>query len=229
MAMRRCAGGSAVTSVPPMKIRPLDTCSRPAIRRSVVDLPQPDGPSSTSSEAAAASKLTLSTARGALPPQALLTFSNRDLRHRLRPANVVTMPINHCIVKPVLRSRPEETRVASYVLAIDQGTTSTRASLFRADTSVAAFAQQEFPQHFPADGQVEHEPEDLWRTTVECCRGAMRNAGATASDIVAIGITNQRETTLLWDRASGRAVHRAIVWQDRRTADALRAAQGRGP
>jgi glycerol kinase len=109
--------------------------------------------------------------------------------------------------------------VAPYVLAIDQGTTSTRASLFRADTSIAAFDQQEFPQHFPADGEVEHEPEDLWRTTVECCRGAMRNAGATAKDIVAIGITNQRETTLLWDRATGGAVHRAIVWQDRRTAD----------
>ena len=109
--------------------------------------------------------------------------------------------------------------MTSYVLAIDQGTTSTRASLFRADTSVAAFAQQEFPQHFPADGEVEHEPEDLWTTTVACCRGAMQKAGASARDIVAIGITNQRETTLLWDRATGRAVHRAIVWQDRRTAD----------
>ncbi len=108
--------------------------------------------------------------------------------------------------------------MAPYVLAIDQGTTSTRASLFRADTSVAAFAQAEFPQYFPADGEVEHEPEDLWRTTVECCRGAMAKAGASAKDIVAIGITNQRETTLLWDRATGRAVHRAIVWQDRRTA-----------
>src|SRR6202043_1797003 len=104
-----------------------------------------------------------------------------------------------------------EARVTSYVLAIDQGTTSTRASLFRADTSVAAFAQQEFPQYFPADGEVEHEPEDIWATTVACCRGAMQKAGATAKDIVAIGITNQRETTLLWDRVTGRAVHRAIV------------------
>jgi glycerol kinase len=91
--------------------------------------------------------------------------------------------------------------------------------LFRADTSIAAVAQQEFPQHFPADGEVEHEPEDLWATTVATCRAALRNADATASDIVAIGITNQRETTLLWERATGRAVHRAIVWQDRRTAD----------
>jgi glycerol kinase len=110
--------------------------------------------------------------------------------------------------------------VTSYVLAIDQGTTSTRAILFRPDTSIASVAQQEFPQHFPADGLVEHEPEDLWLTTVETCRHAIRSAGATGRDIAAIGITNQRETTLLWERASGRPLHRAIVWQDRRTADA---------
>jgi len=109
--------------------------------------------------------------------------------------------------------------VTSYVLAIDQGTTSTRAILFRADTSIASVAQQEFTQHFPADGEVEHEPEDLWATTVATCRSALRQAAATPKDIVAIGITNQRETTLLWDRRTGRAVHRAIVWQDRRTAD----------
>ena len=109
--------------------------------------------------------------------------------------------------------------MTSYVLAIDQGTTSTRALLFRADTSVAAFAQREFPQHFPADGEVEHEPEDLWTTTLETCRGAMREVNASARDIVAIGIANQRETTVLWHRATGRPVHRAIVWQDRRTAD----------
>jgi glycerol kinase len=108
--------------------------------------------------------------------------------------------------------------VTSYVLAIDQGTTSTRAMLFRADTSIAAMDQREFPQHFPADGEVEHDPEDLWTTTVETCRGAMAKIGAAAKDIAAVGITNQRETTLLWDRASGRPVHRAIVWQDRRTA-----------
>jgi glycerol kinase len=108
--------------------------------------------------------------------------------------------------------------MASYVLAIDQGTTSTRAVLFRADTSIASFAQREFPQHFPADGEVEHEPEDLWATTLETCRGAMREAGASGRDIAAIGIANQRETTLLWDRNTGCAVHRAIVWQDRRTA-----------
>jgi glycerol kinase len=109
--------------------------------------------------------------------------------------------------------------LASYVLAIDQGTTSTRAILFRSDTSVAAVAQREFPQHFPADGEVEHEPEDLWSSTLSTCRAALHQAGASARDIAAIGIANQRETTLLWDRASGRPVHRAIVWQDRRTAD----------
>jgi glycerol kinase len=91
--------------------------------------------------------------------------------------------------------------------------------LFRADTSVAASCQMEFPQHFPADGEVEHEPEDLWSTTLQTCRNALRSAGATAKDIVAIGIANQRETTLLWDRVTGRPVHRAIVWQDRRTAE----------
>ena len=108
--------------------------------------------------------------------------------------------------------------MTSYVLAIDQGTTSSRAILFRADTSIAAFSQREFPQHFPADGEVEHEPEDLWTTTLETCRNALRSVNATAKDVVAIGIANQRETTLLWDRDSGRCVHRAIVWQDRRTA-----------
>ena len=109
--------------------------------------------------------------------------------------------------------------MTSFVLAIDQGTTSTRAIVFRADTSIAAVAQQEFPQYFPADGEVEHAPEDLWATTVATCRTALRDAGATARDVAAIGITNQRETTLLWDRATGRALHRAIVWQDRRTTD----------
>ncbi|WP_276199512.1 glycerol kinase GlpK [Chelatococcus sp. XZ-Ab1] len=108
--------------------------------------------------------------------------------------------------------------MATYVLAIDQGTTSSRAILFRPDTSIAAVAQREFPQHFPASGWVEHEPEDLWETTLATCREALDKAGAAARDVAAIGITNQRETTVVWDRASGRAIHRAIVWQDRRTA-----------
>ena len=107
----------------------------------------------------------------------------------------------------------------SFVLAIDQGTTSSRAIVFRSDISIAATAQQEFPQHFPASGWVEHEPEDIWTSTVMTCRDALEQAGLKAKDIAAIGITNQRETTVVWDRATGQAVHRAIVWQDRRTAD----------
>src|SRR5215475_4759559 len=107
----------------------------------------------------------------------------------------------------------------SFVLAIDQGTTSSRAIVFRGDISIAAVAQQEFPQHFPASGWVEHEPEDIWTTTVMTCRDALEKAGLKAKDIAAIGITNQRETTVVWDRATGTAIHRAIVWQDRRTAD----------
>jgi glycerol kinase len=107
----------------------------------------------------------------------------------------------------------------SFVLAIDQGTTSSRAIVFRGDISIAATAQQEFPQHFPASGWVEHEPEDIWTSTVMVCRDALERAGLKAKDIAAIGITNQRETTVVWDRKGGQAVHRAIVWQDRRTAD----------
>jgi glycerol kinase len=107
----------------------------------------------------------------------------------------------------------------SFVLAIDQGTTSSRAIVFRGDISIAAVAQQEFPQHFPASGWVEHEPEDIWTSTISVCREALKQAGLSAKDIAAIGITNQRETTVVWDRATGQAVHRAIVWQDRRTAD----------
>ena len=107
----------------------------------------------------------------------------------------------------------------SFVLAIDQGTTSSRAIVFRPDITIAGVAQAEFPQHFPASGWVEHEPEDIWNSTIATCREALKKANLTAKDIAAIGITNQRETTVVWDRATGKAVHRAIVWQDRRTAD----------
>ncbi|MEZ5764462.1 MAG: glycerol kinase GlpK [Xanthobacteraceae bacterium] len=105
------------------------------------------------------------------------------------------------------------------LLAIDQGTTSSRAIVFRDDITIAAIAQAEFPQHFPASGWVEHEPEEIWRSTLATCREALAKAGAAPKDIAAIGITNQRETVLVWDRATGQAIHRAIVWQDRRTAD----------
>ncbi len=108
--------------------------------------------------------------------------------------------------------------MTTYILAIDQGTTSSRAILFDESREIVATGQQEFAQHFPAPGWVEHDPEDLWSTTIATCRTAIARAGAGAARIAAIGITNQRETTIVWDRASGRAVHNAIVWQDRRTA-----------
>ncbi len=107
----------------------------------------------------------------------------------------------------------------TYILAIDQGTTSTRAILFDADMAVVAVGQAEFPQHFPRSGWVEHTASDLIDTTVETCRMAMEKAGIGAADIAGIGITNQRETTVVWDRETGKAIHNAIVWQDRRTAD----------
>ena len=107
----------------------------------------------------------------------------------------------------------------TFLLAIDQGTTSTRALLFRADLTVAATAQAEFAQHFPQSGWVEHDAEDLWATTLATCRAAIAKAGAACAQIAAIGITNQRETVVIWDRATGKPIHKAIVWQDRRTAD----------
>ncbi len=109
--------------------------------------------------------------------------------------------------------------MAEFILAVDQGTTSSRAIVFDGAYRVRGVAQQEFPQHFPRSGWVEHDPEDLWRTVLATMRGALADAKLSASDIAAIGITNQRETTLIWDRKTGRAIHNAIVWQDRRTAD----------
>ena len=105
------------------------------------------------------------------------------------------------------------------VLAIDQGTTSSRAIVFDDGFSVRGVAQEEFAQHFPWSGWVEHDPHDLWRTTLETARTAISRAGIAAGAIAGIGITNQRETTIVWDRRSGKPVHNAIVWQDRRTAD----------
>jgi glycerol kinase len=120
---------------------------------------------------------------------------------------------------------------AHHLIALDQGTTSTRAIVFDAALGVAAVAQREFAQHYPEPGQVEHDPADIWRTSVAVIRAALRKAGLGAADVAAIGITNQRETTLIWDRATGEPIHRAIVWQDRRTTDtcARLAAEGHGP
>lgn len=115
----------------------------------------------------------------------------------------------------------------AHLLAIDQGTTSSRAIVFDAAGRVLAQAQQEFRQYFPGDGWVEHDGEEIWQSVLAVCRAALRQAGLEARQIAAIGITNQRETTLVWDAATGMPIHPAIVWQDRRTAAecaALRAA-----
>src|SRR3954464_1746684 len=114
-----------------------------------------------------------------------------------------------------------------YILALDQGTTSSRAILFDRRGRVAAASQQEYPQHFPQPGWVEHDPLDIWHSQLACAREVLRDSGIKAGQVAAIGIANQRETTVVWDRRTGEPLCHAIVWQDRRTAemcDALRAA-----
>jgi glycerol kinase len=106
----------------------------------------------------------------------------------------------------------------SAILALDQGTTSSRAIVFDADGRALGFDQREFPQLFPQPGWVEHDPAEIWASQLAVARGALRNARLSAADVAAIGITNQRETTILWERATGKPVANAIVWQDRRTA-----------
>src|ERR1700682_2228094 len=106
-----------------------------------------------------------------------------------------------------------------HLLAIDQGTTSTRAIIFDDALTPVANAQQELRQIYPAPGLVEHDPEDIWNTVLNAAREAMKKAGLAAKGIAAIGIANQRETTLIWDRLSGKPIHNAVVWQDRRTAE----------
>jgi glycerol kinase len=118
--------------------------------------------------------------------------------------------------------------MASHILVIDQGTTSTRAIVFDAALKPVASAQEEFPQIFPQPGWVEHNPETLWATALGTARGALAEAGLEAADIAALGIANQRETTLIWERATGRPIHNAIVWQDRRTAEACEALEAAG-
>ena len=109
--------------------------------------------------------------------------------------------------------------MADHILAIDQGTTSTRSIVFGPDLAPVASAQEEFTQYFPAPGWVEHDPEDLWRTTVSTAKAALDKAAIHIGDVAAIGIANQRESVVMWDRASGQPIANAIVWQDRRTAD----------
>jgi len=116
----------------------------------------------------------------------------------------------------------------THILAIDQGTTSSRAIIFDAGMKLLATAQEEFQQHYPRSGWVEHDPADLWSTTAGTCREVIERAGLTAADIAAVGITNQRETTIVWDRETGKPVQNAIVWQDRRTAETCRTLRDAG-
>ena len=116
----------------------------------------------------------------------------------------------------------------SVILALDQGTTSSRAIIFDANGEVVAFDQRELTPHFPQPGWVEHDPAEIWHSQLATARGVLRNAGVTAADIAAIGITNQRETTILWDRATGVPAGNAIVWQDRRTAPMCETLRSRG-
>lgn len=109
--------------------------------------------------------------------------------------------------------------MTNYLLAIDQGTTSTRAIIFDKSGKRLADSQQEFSQYFPEDGWVEHDPEEIWQSTINVCENALKKLNIQAREIAAIGITNQRETTILWDKKTGKPIYNAIVWQDRRTAD----------
>ena len=109
--------------------------------------------------------------------------------------------------------------MSRYILAIDQGTTSSRAILFTKQGKIYAVAQEEFDQHFPHDGWVEHNPKDIWKTVLNTCRKVLAENNVLAKDIATIGVTNQRETTLVWDRNTGKTLYNAIVWQDRRTAE----------
>jgi len=118
--------------------------------------------------------------------------------------------------------------MGTHLLAIDQGTTSSRAIVFDDGRTIVATAQQEFPQLYPASGWVEHDPEAIWSSVVKTAREAIAQAGVTAADVAAIGIANQRETVVLWDRRTGVPVYNAIVWQDRRTAELCDTLKGRG-
>ena len=112
--------------------------------------------------------------------------------------------------------------MSRYILAIDQGTTSSRAVIYDASLQAIASAQQEFRQYFPQSGWVEHDADEIWESVLAVCRKALTDAGLGAADIASIGITNQRETTVIWDRDSGKPIAPAIVWQDRRTAERCR-------
>jgi len=116
----------------------------------------------------------------------------------------------------------------TYVLALDQGTTSSRAILFDHEGEIVATDQHEFPQHFPRPGWVEHDPEEIWESQLRAARGVLAKAGARAGDLSALGITNQRETTVVWDRTTGEPIYPAIVWQSRQTAPICEELRARG-
>ena len=105
-----------------------------------------------------------------------------------------------------------------HILAIDQGTTSSRAIIFDGSMKPVGVGQKEFTQHYPASGWVEHDPEEIWDSVVATCKTALKKADLHARDVAAIGITNQRETVVVWDKATGKPIHNAIVWQSRITA-----------
>ena len=114
------------------------------------------------------------------------------------------------------------------ILAIDQGTTSSRAIVFAEDSNIVSSSQKEFTQHYPQEGWVEHDPEEIWQSTLEVCESALEAAKAKGYSVKSIGITNQRETTVVWDKATGKPVYNAIVWQDRRTAVQCEALKAEG-
>ena len=118
--------------------------------------------------------------------------------------------------------------MSKYILSIDQGTTSSRAIIFNEKSEILSVAQQEFTQFFPEDGWVEHDPEEIWQSTLGVSRECIEKLGVQASEIAAIGITNQRETTIIWDKLTGQPIYNAIVWQDRRTAEFCRELEERG-
>ncbi|MGO3768692.1 MAG: FGGY family carbohydrate kinase, partial [Vreelandella alkaliphila] len=118
--------------------------------------------------------------------------------------------------------------MSSFILAIDQGTTSSRAILFDRQGQIEAVAQQEFPQHFPQDGWIEHDPENIWETVLATCREVLEKANVSPEQIDGIGITNQRETTVVWDRETGKPLYNAIVWQDRRTSELCQTLRDQG-
>ena len=123
---------------------------------------------------------------------------------------------------PDKKAKQQMAEQKNYVLAIDQGTTSSRAILYNSDYNIVAIGQSEFTQFFPHSGWVEHDPEEIWQSTLECCHSAIAQVGVRPDQITAIGITNQRETTIVWDRQTGEPIYNAIVWQDRRTAEICR-------